>query len=90
MMSKGSKGSSADLKWKSLCINVARPEYSIYAYCENTFKGIVKVSSCKLDSCRLCCVTTDEVRNTDIALNSLNKCFEACASTFIPIPKPIE
>ena len=89
-MSKGSKGATANLKWKDLCINVAKPEYSIYAYCDDTFSGVINVSKCKLDTCRLCCVTTDEVRSTDIALDSLNKCFEACAYTFIPQPKPIE
>ena len=89
-MTKGSKGQTAKLKWRDLCINVAKPEFSVYAYCDDAFKGIINSSKCKLDSCRLCCVTTDEVRSTDLGLNTLNKCFEACAETFIPKPKAIE
>lgn len=90
MLATKTKGPSADHKWKTLCINVAKPAFSIYAYCDDTFEGIVNISRCKLDTCRLCCVSTDEVRNTDLAINSLDKCFEACSTTFIPAPKDIE
>ncbi len=56
-MTKGSKGQTAKLKWRDLCINVAKPEFSVYAYCDDAFKGIINISKCKLDSCRLSIVS---------------------------------
>ena len=83
---KSSKGEGAKNTWENFWINVAHPETSVYKYCEDTFRGIVNISDCKVDSCRLCCVTTDEVKNTNLGISTLNQCFQKCAETFVPIP----
>jgi len=76
----------SEINWKNLCISVTHPNNSIYAYCENNFKEMTKISECKVDTCRLCCVSTDEIKFTNVAPSSLNECFQKCAETFIPVP----
>jgi len=68
--------------WKDLCINIARPNFSIYAYCDDHFSGEVAKSTCKLDTCRLCCVTTDEVRHKNLKIRNLFKCFQECGKKY--------
>ena len=65
-----------------LCINVPKPNYSIYAYCDDTFSEFKKKILCKLDTCRVCCVTSDQIWNVTGQLDELNICFHQCSITF--------
>lgn len=72
--------------FKNICINVEKPQYSIYSYCDDHFREFQKTTLCKLDTCRVCCVTTDQVTKQPYSLDSLQKCFKLCAETFVVNP----
>jgi len=72
--------------WKANCISVAKPNFSIYAYCDDHFQGYTKATVCKLDTCRVCCVVTDQMTKKKDSVENLERCFQACAETFIMNP----
>ena len=65
-----------------LCINVQNPKTSIYSYCDDNFVKKREKNICKVDTCRLCCVTSDQMNNMNMGLGLLNQCFEKCAKTW--------
>jgi len=67
--------------WKQ-CISIARPKKSIYEYCENTFSDMRQRDNCKLDSCNLCCVMSQEFDEIDVKNEIVSKCQMACLDTF--------
>jgi hypothetical protein len=73
-------------EWKDICINVSKPQFSIYAYCEDKFRGHNSIMNCKLDTCRVCCVTHDQVTTREYSIENLEKCFKKCAKTFVVNP----
>jgi len=87
ILSKTAKNKKAKLDWKKLCINVSKPNFSVYAYCDDNFRGEFAQSVCKLDTCRLCCATTDVAKHTNITTRNLYKCFSLCAKKFVYNPK---
>jgi len=87
LVSNQAKSKKGEVLWMNACINVSHPNYSIYAYCEDSFRGRYAQSICKADLCRLCCATTDEIRHTNITTNSLQQCFKQCSKTFTPSEK---
>ena len=72
--------------WMDICINIPKPEYSIYAYCDDNFEGYMKTTTCKLDTCRVCCVTSDQMTYKKDSIPNLENCFQKCAETFIMDP----
>jgi len=71
---KDAKNKKPVKSWKG-CIDVDHPNYSIYGYCDDNFKNTMDASKCKIDSCRLCCVTLDEMKHTNMSMKSLKKMF---------------
>ena len=68
--------------YEKLCIKVENPKTSIYSYCDENFSKNEDKQICKLDSCRLCCVTSDKIQNINLGIGILNKCFKKCAKTW--------
>lgn len=65
-----------------LCIKVENPKTSIYSYCDANFIKPEEKIICKVDTCRLCCVTSDQMKKMNIGIGLLNKCFQQCALTW--------
>ena len=80
------KQKSSSEGWMNLCINVPKPQASIYAYCDDHFEGYSNQINCKLDTCRVCCVTADQVFKTKNDMKRLESCFQKCGKTFIENP----
>lgn len=75
-------GVEASNTYFDLCIKVENPKTSIYSYCDDNFVKSNEKTICKVDTCRLCCVTSDQMNNMNIGIVLLNKCFEKCAQTW--------
>jgi len=80
----GKKSASSSLNWMQICINVEKPEYSFYGYCDDNFIEMDENIKCKLDSCRVCCVTSDQFMKSDENTKNLENCFQKCVETFFP------
>jgi len=66
----------------NLCINVDREKTSIYSYCDDNFSGGEEMKKCKVDTCRLCCATSDQIKKFNLNGKLLSKCYEKCAVTW--------
>ena len=71
----------------NICISTPKPENSIYAYCDNNFKGFMETVLCKLDTCRVCCVTSDQMTRKKDSNQNLESCFQKCAEKFVVDPE---
>ena len=75
--------------WMNTCINVAKPQFSIYSYCDNQFEGYMNITTCKLDTCRVCCVTADQITRKKDSMENLQMCFQSCATRFLLSPSKL-
>ena len=80
--SQSNIGTEAKNRYFDLCIRVENPKTSIYSYCDSNFTKNEDKITCKIDTCRLCCVTTDQMEKMNLGLGLLNNCFERCAKTW--------
>lgn len=76
----------ASVGWIDLCINVPKPENSVYSYCDDRFDQFTEKTTCKLDLCRICCVSSDTIHNTKSTDKNLDECFKKCGKTFVLNP----
>jgi hypothetical protein len=75
-------GREAQNNYFDLCIRVENPKTSIYSYCDENFISKEEKTRCKVDTCRVCCVTSDRMKKMNLGMGMLNKCFEKCAQTW--------
>ena len=73
--------SEDNASWKE-CVAAPRPKKSMYEYCENSFVIKKERANCKLDSCKLCCVLSQEFDKIDVKDEIVSKCQMACLETF--------
>ncbi len=76
-------GNTKNKSWKS-CIEPQTQDDTIYPYCEKLFeKDYFQKSRCKIDMCKLCCISFDSVGKTNLAKSALNKCYKGCIESKI-------
>ena len=80
--------SEDNASWKQ-CISTPRPKLSIYHYCENTFDLSSQRENCKLDSCLLCCIMSQEFDHIEVNDDVINQCNIACIENFQDIYKEV-
>ena len=64
-----------------LCIQPQNPENSLYSHCENSFKNVIKRQNCKIDACRICCVSIDPIYHADQPEDNLQNCWRKCSKS---------
>jgi len=72
----------AESNYYDLCINVGNPSSSVYTYCDESFEVERERATCKIDACRLCCVTSDQIGKINVGIGVLDQCFSKCGQTF--------
>lgn len=71
-------GNTKNKSWKS-CIEPQNQDNSVYPYCDKIFaKDFFQKSRCKVDMCKLCCISFDPLGKTNMANSSLNNCYKKC------------
>jgi len=81
-LAKNAKNKKIKKSWENVCLNVDIPNYSIYEYCDAHFKNLSESQRCKVDTCRLCCISVDEIKHTNLSNKGLNSCFKNCSKKF--------
>ena len=69
--------------WLDFCINVKSDTPSIYDYCSEKFPTMkYELGKCKLDACKMCCVSFDAWQPGTKGFSNTNSCFISCEIKF--------
>ncbi len=64
-----------------LCIEPQNPEHTLYNHCDINFKNPIRRQNCKIDSCRICCVSIDPIYHADQSEENLKNCWKNCSKS---------
>jgi hypothetical protein len=62
-----------------LCIEPVNPEKSLYSHCDSHFGNFVQKQNCKVDACRICCISIDPIFHASQSDENLKNCWKKCS-----------
>ena len=69
--------------YENLCIEPKNPDVSLYSHCDDNFEGLIQKQNCKIDACRICCISIDPIYHANQSEESLNDCWKKCSTSKI-------